>query len=417
MNRANPLLAPSRFPIILDYVGYFSMHGACLGAFWTGVRWSDIALCFTLYLVRMFGLMAGYHRYFSHRSFKTSRAVQFLLGLLGSLGYQKGPLWWASHHRYHHRYSDTYLDYHSPVHRPFLYSHSGWFLDANNRQTKFDRVGDLLRYPELIWLDKWSLLPVFFLAVLLLLFFGWRGLIWGFFINTILIWHAIHAIGSFGHRFGGYRRFATTDNSRNKWFLAIALLGEGWHNNHHFYPSSARQGFVWWEIDIAYYILKGMNRVGLIWDLRVPSKQLINGDGRTLQGRSKRFELWLIGLRVGIADRIERAARRDEVIDPQDEFSLQLLKQSLEVRLDDFDANVLELLNHSPEQLKNIFAALRIAMANDVRAFSGRLSRDKVDVLLSLIEDELCRHAIKCPLSHFFLDQEEARALTLPRFA
>ena len=417
MNQTNPLLAPSRFSIIFDYAGYVMMHVACLGVFWTGIRWSDIALCSTLYFVRVFGLTAGYHRYFSHRSFKTSRAVQFLFGLLGSIGFQKGPLWWASHHRHHHRYSDTYLDIHSPVHRPFIYSYSGWFLDVNNRQTKFDRVGDLLRYPELVWLDKWSLLPVFSLAALLLLFFGWRGLIWGFFINTVLVWHAIHAIGSLGHRLGGYRRFATTDNSRNKWFLAIALLGDGWHNNHHFYPSSARQGFVWWEIDIGYYILKGMNHLGLIWDLRVPSKQLINGDGRTLQGRSKRFDLWLIGLRLGIADRIERAALRHEVIDPQDEFSLQLLKQSLEVRLDDFDVNVLELLNHSPEQLKDVYAALRTDMANDVRAFSGRLSRDKFDVLLSQIEDELCRHAIKCPLSHFFLDQEQAKSLTLAQFA
>src|SRR5262249_42976537 len=132
------------------------------------------------------------------------------------------------------------------------------------------RVQDLARYPELVWLDRWSLLPIAVLAILIWLGFGWSGVIWGFCISTVLIWHAIHSIGSFGHRFGGYRRFATADNSRNKWFLALVLLGEGWHNNHHFYPASARAGFVWWEYDIVYWVLKCMERLGLVWDLRVP---------------------------------------------------------------------------------------------------------------------------------------------------
>lgn len=283
----------------------------------------------------------------------------------------------------------------------------GWFLDSDNRQTKHDRVGDLSRYPELVWLDNWNLLPVFALAVSLFLLFGWRGFIWGFCINTILIWHAIHAIGSFGHKVGGYRRFATTDNSRNKWFLAIALLGEGWHNNHHFYPSSARQGFVWWEIDIAYYTLKAMKRVGLIWDLRVPSKQLINGDGRTLQSRSRTFELWLQELRLRMGDCIEQAIAQDEAT--HDEFSLRLLKQSLEIRLDDFDADVLESLNNSPERLRQTFAALRINLASEVQAFSGRVTSAKLEMLLPSLEDELRRHTLKCPFGHFFFDREDRK--------
>lgn len=413
MTNVNISPKSSRFPLLLDYVGYFGMHVACLGVFWTGVKWSDLALCFSLYLVRMFGLMAGYHRYFSHRSFKTSRAFQFLLGLLGTLGYQKGPLWWASHHRYHHRYSDTYLDYHSPVHRSFLYSHSGWFLDKSNRETKFDRVGDLARYPELVWLDKWNLLPVLTLALLLLFFFGWSGFIWGFCINTILVWHAIHAIGSFGHRFGGYRRFATTDNSRNKWFIALALLGEGWHNNHHFYPSSARQGFIWWEIDIAYYVLKLMGWMGLIWDLRLPPEHLIHGGGPVAQSHLKKFELWLMHLRLGIARRVEAAMRRDQGWRPEDEATLQVFKQSLEIRLDDFSAEVVEWLHRDPEQLRKIVAALRLQLAQEVDLLSDTLGKEILITLLPSIEDEFYSHALNCPFGHLFLTREKARQSAL----
>jgi stearoyl-CoA desaturase (delta-9 desaturase) len=413
MADVNVLSKQSRFPLFLDYVGYFGMHAACLGAFWTGVKWSDIALCFALYLVRMFGLMAGYHRYFSHRSFKTSRTVQFLLGLLGSLGYQKGPLWWASHHRYHHRYSDTYLDYHSPLHRSFLYSHSGWFLDSDNRQTKFDRVGDLARYPELVWLDDWNLIPVFIMAILLLLLFGWSGFIWGFCINTILIWHAIHAIGSFGHRFGGYRRFATTDNSRNKWFIAIALLGEGWHNNHHFYPSSARQGFVWWEIDVAYYVLRVMCWLGLIWDLRLPPERLIRGNGLVAQGHLRRFELWLVDLRLEIAQLVESSAKRNDAWKPENQFPLQLFKQSIEIRLDDFATDVIEYLHSDPEQIKEAVAALRSELNKEVDAFSERLGKEIAFVLLPRLENELCRHLLNCPFSHLLLEREEAKQFVL----
>jgi stearoyl-CoA desaturase (delta-9 desaturase) len=354
-----PSAAFERYPNVLDYVFYAGFHLICFAAFWTGVTWRDIALCAVCYVTRMFGLMAGYHRYFAHRSYKTSRAFQFLLAMLGTLGVQKGVLWWASTHRHHHRYSDTELDLHSPIHRSFLYAHSGWFLDQANRSTDLSRVPDLCRYSELVWLNRWDLLPITLFAFLIWLGFGWSGLIWGFFISTILIWHAIHAIGSFGHRFGGYRRFATADNSRNKWFLAVVLLGEGWHNNHHFYPGSARHGFVWWEYDIVYRILKGLERLGLVWDLRVPPDHVRHTTDPDAHVRV--FEGWLMQLRLALTKRLEEAGTSE----PRER--LRLLQQSIEMRLDAFGLEAVDQILRNPEQLRATVATLRNDIASDAR--------------------------------------------------
>ena len=345
-----------RYPNVLDYAGYIAFHLACLAAFWTGVTWTDLALCLVCYVARMFGLMAGYHRYFAHRAFRTSRPVQFLLALLGTIGVQKGVLWWASTHRHHHRYSDTEFDLHSPLHRGFLYSHSGWFLDKKNRATDISRVPDLARYPELVWLDRWDLVPITLFALLIWLGFGWRGLVWGFFISTVLLWHAIHAIGSFGHRFGGYRRFATTDNSRNKWFLAIVLLGEGWHNNHHFYPGSARHGFVWWEYDVAYWGVRLLERLGLVWDVRVPPEHLRLGDDPLAQTQVRAFEQWLMDLRLALGERLTLAGAD------------AMLQQRVEMRLDSFGQSAVDHIVRDPEQLRRSFAELRCDLADDAPA-------------------------------------------------
>lgn len=352
------------YPNALDYAVYIGMHLACLAAFWTGVTWRDVALCAVCYVTRMFGLMAGYHRYFAHRSFQTSRVVQFLLALLATLGVQKGVLWWASTHRHHHRYSDTEADLHSPMHRSFLYSHSGWFLDKANRTTDLSRVQDFARYRELVWLNDWDLLPAGLFAFLLWLGFGASGLVWGFFISTILIWHAIHAIGSFGHRFGGYRRFATADNSRNKWFLAIALLGEGWHNNHHFYPGSARAGFVWWEYDVTYWLLKGMERLGLVWDVRVPPEHVRKATDPGAHVR--RFEESLRDLRLVLVERLDAEGERDA----DTRRRLQLLWQRVELRLDRFGQEVVDQLLRDPEQIRTTVAELRHDVGREARALS-----------------------------------------------
>jgi stearoyl-CoA desaturase (delta-9 desaturase) len=236
----------------------------------TAVNWWVLALGMGLYVVRMFGITAGYHRYFSHRSYKTSRAFQFVLALLGCSALQKGPLWWAAHHREHHLHSDTAEDPHSPQTRSFWWSHVGWILAADYLQTNWRIVRDWQRYPELRWLNRNHWIPGLALAIVCWLIGGWAGLAWGFFISTALLYHAVFSVNSLCHLFGK-RRFATADLSRNNALVALLTLGEGWHNNHHHCQAVARQGFRWWEIDVSYYGIRLLGLVGLVWDIRKPS--------------------------------------------------------------------------------------------------------------------------------------------------
>lgn len=256
-------------------IPYALLHVACLSVFFTQSTWRGVAVGLASFFLRAFGLGVGYHRYFAHRSFKTSRAFQFVLAVLGSLAIQRGVLWWAETHRDHHRNADTDSDIHSPSHKGFIYAHSGWFLDEKNRQTNVSSVMDLARYPELVWLNdwRWYFLPILTYSSLLYIFFGGEGLLWGIAISTVVLWHATHWIQSMSHSYGGYRRCPSSDNSRNHWLLGVLTLGE-FHNNHHYSPSSCRQGFVWWEIDVGYYVLRVLKSLGVVWDLRVPSKQL-----------------------------------------------------------------------------------------------------------------------------------------------
>lgn len=262
---------------ILPFLG---MHLACLGVIWVGVSPIAMTVAVALYLLRMFAITGFYHRYFSHRSFRTSRAAQFAFALLGASAVQRGPIWWAAHHRHHHAYSDRRADVHSPVQRGFLWSHMGWFLSRRHFQPPLDRVRDLLRYPELRWLDRFDIVvPV---ALALALFASgaalerfapglgtdaWQLLIWGFFVSTVACYHGTYTINSLCHVWGR-RRYATRDNSRNNAILALITLGEGWHNNHHHYPMSVRQGFYWWELDLTYYLLRLLAALGIVWDLK-----------------------------------------------------------------------------------------------------------------------------------------------------
>jgi stearoyl-CoA desaturase (delta-9 desaturase) len=248
---------------------YLGVHLACLAIFATGVTREGVQICLVAFVVRTFGLGAAYHRYFAHRSFRTSRPMQFFLGMVGTLALEGGPLWWAETHRRHHRHADTPEDIHSPRYQGFLYAHSGWFLDKANSETHRSAVPDLAKYPEMVWLDQWwgyMFLPVTG-ALALLLRFGWTGFVWGFCLSSVLVWHATHWIQSLSHSYGGYRRFESNDCSRNHWFVALITFGE-WHNNHHHNPWSARQGVAWWEIDVVYGFLKIMSWTGLIWDLK-----------------------------------------------------------------------------------------------------------------------------------------------------
>lgn len=259
-------------PAWLTNVPFILVHLVCLFAIWTGVNPVALILCAALYLVRMFGITAGYHRYFSHRSYKTSRIFQFCMACLGCSALQKGPLWWAAHHRNHHLYSDTPDDPHSPIVNNFWWSHLGWILDQQFDKTDLHMVRDWTRYPELRWLNRNHWVPGILMAVGCFLIGGWSGLIWGFFISTVLLYHAVFAVNSLCHVFGR-RRYATSDDSRNNLFVALITLGEGWHNNHHYYQSSANQGFFWWEIDVSYYVIKFLGVFGVVWDIRKPSRK------------------------------------------------------------------------------------------------------------------------------------------------
>lgn len=249
---------------------FFLVHiVAIAGVFWTGLSWSGLGLAAAFHAVRMFGVTAGYHRYFSHRSFETSRVFAFLLGFLAETTAQKGVLWWASHHRRHHKYADTPEDVHSPKVQGFYWAHVGWILAHRWKSVEWERVRDLERRPELRWLDRWYLVPPVALAVATLLVGGTHALIWGFFVSTVWTWHATFSINSLMHIFGR-RRYATDDESRNSMLLALLTMGEGWHNNHHYYQRAARQGFFWWEIDVTYYVLELFEWVGLVRNVHEP---------------------------------------------------------------------------------------------------------------------------------------------------
>ncbi|MEN3973710.1 acyl-CoA desaturase [Emcibacter sp. SYSU 3D8] len=253
---------------------FIAAHLACFAAIWTGVSVADLALCAGLYAARMFGVTGGYHRYFSHKTYKTSRVMAFILGFLAQSSAQRGILWWAGTHRHHHRFSDGPEDVHSPVRRSFVYSHVGWIFSDRYDTTDLSLVPDLAKYPELLWLERHPYLPALISGFVVWLLAGWSGLVVGFMWSTVLCWHATFAINSLAH-VHGKRRYVTGDQSRNNWWLALLTFGEGWHNNHHHYQGSARQGFRWYEIDISYYVLRAMSAVGLVWDLRLPSERAI----------------------------------------------------------------------------------------------------------------------------------------------
>ena len=268
---------------VLSCVPFALIHLLALTIFFVPFHWSYLITCLVLLELRMFFVTAGYHRYFSHRSFKTSRWFQFTLAFLAMSSSQKGVLWWAAHHRHHHRFSDQELDLHSPTLFGFWWSHIGWILSDRYNDTRFDYIGDFAKFPELRRLDKYYLVPPTLLGVTLGLTGGWGLFAWGFCLSTALLWHCTFTINSLSHIFG-HRRFDTADTSKNNWMLALVTLGEGWHNNHHHYMASARQGFYWWEVDITFYGLKLLSWFGLVRELRkVPAHILAEGQALDAQ--------------------------------------------------------------------------------------------------------------------------------------
>jgi stearoyl-CoA desaturase (Delta-9 desaturase) len=278
------IIYPSAIPFV-------TVHLACIAVIWTGVTWQAVAICAVLYWLRIFGIGAGYHRYFSHRAYSTSRAFQFVLALLSQSTAQKSVLWWAAKHRHHHLHSDTEQDVHSPRHQGFFYSHVGWIFVRRHDTTDLAKVADFARYPELAWLHRFELAPAIALGVLCWLIGGWPGLVVGFFWSTVLVYHATFCINSLAH-VHGRQSYVTGDDSRNNWLLALITMGEGWHNNHHAYQSSVRQGFRCWQVDPTFYILKGLSWLRLVWGLKTPPEAVLRNEHR-------------LGSRV-----IERAARQ-----------------------------------------------------------------------------------------------------------
>lgn len=253
-------------------IRYIIMHLLPLGAVFTGVALTDWWWLLGLLFGRLFFVTAGHHRYFSHKAYSLNRFWQFVLAFLTQTTVQKGVIWWAAHHRHHHRFSDQDNDLHSPKHG-FWWSHVGWILSDESEEVSYEGMEDLTKYPELVWLDKHPFLAPAILGVATLILGGPSALFFGFFLSNILLWHLTYTINSIVHIFGR-RRFATDDSSRNSFIFGLLLLGEGWHNNHHFYQASARQGFYWWEIDITYYILQLGYVVGIVKKMKHPPVEL-----------------------------------------------------------------------------------------------------------------------------------------------
>ncbi len=278
------IVYPSAIPFVL-------VHLACFAAIWTGVTWQSLILCVVLYWGRIFSIGAGYHRYFAHRAYSTSRLFQFVLAFASQSTFQKSVLWWAAKHRHHHLHSDTEDDVHSPRHAGFWYSHMGWIFTRRHDTFDMVKVSDLAKYPEIMWLHRHERWPAYALATLCYLIAGLPGLVVGFFWSTCLVFHATFCINSLAH-VSGSKRYVTGDDSRNNWLLAIFTMGEGWHNNHHACQSSVRQGFRWWEYDPTYYLLKLLSVTGVVWGLKLPPAAILRNEQR-------------LGSRV-----IERAARQ-----------------------------------------------------------------------------------------------------------
>jgi stearoyl-CoA desaturase (Delta-9 desaturase) len=256
-------------------IPFFAMHaGVIVGLFLVPVSWKGLLLSVIVYYALMAAVTIGYHRYFSHRSFKTSRAFQFLLAVVCTMTAQKGVLWWAANHRHHHKYADQEADIHSPTKRGFWWAHVGWILVHDYEATRTELVRDWMKFPELRWLNRYHLLPVVGLGAVMYLAGGLTALYWGWVVATVMLWHGTFTVNSLAHVWGR-RRYPTPDTSRNNFWLALITLGEGWHNNHHFYQLSARQGFFWWEVDVSYYVLKLWQAVGLVWDVRTPPPSVL----------------------------------------------------------------------------------------------------------------------------------------------
>jgi stearoyl-CoA desaturase (delta-9 desaturase) len=338
---------------------YVLLYAGCLGVFWTGVTAQAVALFVASYATRILALSISYHRYFAHRSYRTSRPMQFLLALAGATTLEGGPLWWAQTHREHHRHADTPDDLHSPTYQGFLYSHFGWFLNKQHRETDLSQVPDLAKYPELRWLDRWYLGVAGAYALALTAAFGLTGFVWGFCLSTVAILQATHFVQTVSHMYGGYRRYPTADNSRNLWWFSILAMGEGFHHNHHYQPSSARLGFFWWEFDAGYQFLRALQWLGLVTDLRTPS-EAVRGGALAYQRDVRVFRRNVETLRADLARAVERFVADSEGV--RIDGATAELRTLVHSRFGVLDARAAQLLVQGPDTLRAAFAGERSRM-------------------------------------------------------
>jgi len=245
------------------------LHLGCLAVFFVHFRWTYLALATASYLVRMFFVTAGYHRYFSHRSFKLNRANQFLLAFMAQTSSQKGVLWWAAHHRDHHQNSDQESDIHSPMRQGLWWSHMGWIISNDYDAFNEQRIRDFSKFSELRWLNRWHWVPTALMGAAFFLIGGVGVFVWGYVVATVMLFHGTFSINSLAHVWG-WRRYETPDQSRNNFWLALITMGEGWHNNHHKFMYACRQGLRWWELDFTYYLIKLLSWVRIVRDVRAP---------------------------------------------------------------------------------------------------------------------------------------------------
>lgn len=269
-------------------VPFIAIHLLCLGVIGVGISSFAVTFALAFYAIRIFSIGAFYHRFFSHKTFSTNRFWQFLFAILGMTAIQRGPLWWAAHHREHHLVSDQPEDAHSPLQHGFLWSHMGWFLSKKHFHYNPKRINDFYKFPELRYLDRFDSIVTILMGVGIYLLGeylavaapgletnGMQLFIWGFCISSVCVLHVTFTINSLSHCFGS-SPYPTSDTSKNNFFLALLTFGEGWHNNHHHYPASARQGFKWWQIDITFYLLLLLQQLRIIKNLRHPPQSIMN---------------------------------------------------------------------------------------------------------------------------------------------
>jgi sn-1 stearoyl-lipid 9-desaturase len=255
------------WPMILFLV---AVHLLALLAFLpSNFSWAGIGIAMFLHWVTGgVGITLGFHRLVTHRSFQTPKWLEYVLVFCGTLSCQMGPTIWVGLHRHHHLYSDRELDQHNS-NRGFWWSHMGWMLYEVAAKKDVSRyTKDIANQPFYQFCDKYYLVLQVILAALLYLIGGWSFLIWGIFVRLVLVYHCTWFVNSATHKFG-YRTYESNDRSTNCWWVALCTYGEGWHNNHHAFPHSARHGFKWWEIDFTWMMIRCLEMVGLAWKVRL----------------------------------------------------------------------------------------------------------------------------------------------------